>query len=420
MPKRSERYDVVIIGAGIIGLSVAHYLLSAGQSVLIADRKGVAEETSKQNAGALAFSDIFPLASPRILAKAPRWLLDPLGPLAIRPAYALKILPWLIRFGIASRPKTFQANTKVTAGLMKLARQEFHQMMTRVSATSMIRHDGSLEVYESEPEFKASLSLWDARRELGISFEHVQGERLWELQPGLSSQIFSGTYVPEWETVSDPHDVAQAIFQHSSRAGAQLFKDDAVSVAPDHEGACVRFKSGKAILAKKIVIATGAWSRHFATALGDNIPLETERGYNATLPAQAFELKRQIIFGRHGFVATPLAGGIRIGGAVEFGGLELPPNFERSSAMLAKACQLLPNLKSEGGQQWMGFRPSLPDSLPVIGPSRASTCIVYAFGHGHLGLTQSAATGRLVRDFLLSRPSSISLVPFSATRFGLY
>ena len=204
-----------------------------------------------------------------------------------------------------------------------------------------------------------------------------------------------------------------------ARAGAQLFQDDAVSIAPDQEGASVYLKSGKTISAKKVVIATGAWSRHFAAALGDKIPLETERGYNTTLPAQAFELKRQIIFRRHGFVATPLVGGIRIGGAVEFGGLELPPNFKRSSAMLTKACQLLPNLKSEGGQYWMGYRPSLPDSLPVIGPSRALPCVVYAFGHGHLGLTQSAATGRLVRDFLLSRPSPISLVPFRATRFGL-
>lgn len=409
--------DVVVIGAGIIGLSIAHYLVSEGRKVLIVDRKGVALETSQQNAGALGFSDIFPLASPRIMANAVRWLLDPLGPLAIRPSYALHILPWLIRFGSASRSKTFQANTKVIAGLMTLARREFHVMMSKINGSSMIRRDGSLQVYEGETEFQDSLPQWNARSALGISYEHVHGERLQELQPGLSGRIVSATYIPQWETVSDPYDVARAIFQHNKDVGAGFLVDEVASIVPLQEGVLVHFRSGKVISAKHVVVAAGAWSRALATSLGDHIPLDTERGYNTTLPLQAFELKRQIIFGRHGFVATPLANGIRIGGAVEFGGLHLPPNFKRSSAMLAKACQLLPNLKTEGGQQWMGYRPSLPDSLPVIGRSRASRSVIYAFGHGHLGLTQSAATGRLVCDLILSRPSQLPLNPFDPNRF---
>jgi D-amino-acid dehydrogenase len=154
-----------------------------------------------------------------------------------------------------------------------------------------------------------------------------------------------------------------------------------------------------------------------ARSLGDRIPLETERGYNTTLPTTAFDVKRQLIFSGHGFVITPLETGLRIGGAVELGGLDRPPNFARSKAMLEKARRFLPGLDPSGGREWMGFRPSLPDSLPVIGASRLSINVFYAFGHGHLGKTQAAATGRLIRDLVLGQAPPIDLAPFSPQRF---
>ena len=151
--------------------------------------------------------------------------------------------------------------------------------------------------------------------------------------------------------------------------------------------------------------------------MGERIPLETERGYNTTLPGDAFDLRTQITFGGHGFVITRLASGIRVGGAVELGGLDLPPNFRRSEAMLKKAQNFLPGLRATGGVQWMGFRPSLPDSLPAIGKARASSRVIYAFGHGHLGLTQSAGTARLVADLVTGTAPAIDMTPFSPQRF---
>jgi D-amino-acid dehydrogenase len=165
------------------------------------------------------------------------------------------------------------------------------------------------------------------------------------------------------------------------------------------------------------VLAAGAHSHLIARTLGERIPLETERGYNTTLPGDAFDLRLQITFGGHGFVVSRLSSGIRVGGAVELGGLRLPPNFRRSDAMLKKAQAFLPGLDPEGGVQWMGFRPSLPDSLPAIGPSRASPRVIHAFGHGHLGLTQSAGTARLVADLVTAAPPAIDLAPFSPQRF---
>ena len=165
------------------------------------------------------------------------------------------------------------------------------------------------------------------------------------------------------------------------------------------------------------MIAAGAWSHRLARHLGDRIPLETERGYNTTLPVGAFELKRQLVFSRHGFVVTPLEDGIRVGGAVEFAGLERAPNYARSKAMLEKAQRFMPGLNGSGGREWMGYRPSLPDTLPVIGASPGAPNVLYAFGHGHLGLTQSAATGRLIADLVSGQAPAIDLSPFRPDRF---
>ena len=190
-----------------------------------------------------------------------------------------------------------------------------------------------------------------------------------------------------------------------------------VAIRPQADQVEVDLADGRCITARHVVLACGAWSKPLAQSLGDAVPLDTERGYNTTLPLQGFALQRQLYFNDHAFVVTPLSTGIRVGGAVELAGLQLPPNFARADALLAKAAQFLPDLDTRGGTQWMGFRPSLPDSLPVIGHARASRRVVYAFGHGHLGLTQSAGTARLVADVLADRTPPIALDAFSASRF---
>jgi D-amino-acid dehydrogenase len=189
------------------------------------------------------------------------------------------------------------------------------------------------------------------------------------------------------------------------------------ALRPIEEGIEVRAKDGKVRRATQVVVAAGAFSHRIARTIGEKSPLEAERGYNTTLPSDAFNLRTQVTFGGHGFVVTRLSTGIRVGGAVELGGLKLPPNFRRSEAMLEKAQTFLPGLKPEGGVQWMGFRPSLPDSLPAIGRARVTPRVIYAFGHGHLGLTQSAGTARIVADLLTGESPAIDIAPFSPQRF---
>jgi len=409
--------DVVIVGAGIVGLASAYKLVEAGRSVLLVDRKGMAEETSRGNAGAFAFSDIVPLATKDMWRKLPRWLSDPLGPFTVRPEYLAQITPWLMRFWRAGWPDRVDAAIKAQAAMMRLARTEMDALVASAGLGSLVRSDGVLELYESEGELRGAQPEIAAKTREGIEIRTVRGADLAELQPGLDPRFIAATFIPKWQTVSDPYDFALAIGKAAIDRGVTFRKTEVTALRPLGDGVTIEFADGSRLTARKVVVASGAWSRALTAPLGDLIPLDTERGYNTTLPAGAFDLRRQLVFPGHGFVVTPLSTGIRIGGAVELGGLSLPPNFKRSEAMLTKAARFMPGLKTEGGKQWMGFRPSLPDSLPAIGRSRPSPHILYAFGHGHLGLTQSAATGKLIAELVTGATPSINLVPFSPQRF---
>jgi D-amino-acid dehydrogenase len=409
--------DVAIVGAGIIGISAAFKLAEAGRAVVLIDRKGLAEETSRGNAAAFAFSDIIPLANSGVLGKLPRWLSDPLGPLTIRPEYLPQITPWLLRFWRAGWPDRVATSLRAQSAMMRLARREADALVASAGLGHMVRADGVLELYESEAELRAAARADAAKAAEGIELRHVRGAELAELQPGLSPRLVCGTFVPNWQTVSDPYDYALALAAAAMARGARFQTADIRQLRPQDDAVVLECADGSALRAGTVVVAGGAWSKALTAPLGDPVPLETERGYNTTLPPGSFDLRRQLVFGGHGFVATPLSTGIRIGGAVELAGLHLPPNFRRADAMLQKAERLMPGLRTSGGTQWMGFRPSLPDSLPVIGHARRSRRIVYAFGHGHLGLTQSAATGKLVAELVTGAPPSLELAPFSPQRF---
>ena len=408
---------IIVIGAGVIGLSAALMAQARGLSVTVVDREGPAAGASAGNAGAFAFTDILPLASPGILRKAPKWLLDPLGPLTIPPAYALQIAPWLYRFWRACSPRAVAASTSAQTALMDLSKAELEPFLAATGTLGMLRKDGNLQVYESEAEFRAALPGWQVRDAHGIAFRHMVAAEMAELQPGLSPRFMKGTFTPGWFSIADPKDYVLVLAEKFRAQGGMILQAEVTGLQPQDSMVYIQTR-GEALQADHVVLAAGAFSHRIAATIGEKIPLETERGYNTTLPPDAFDLRCQITFGGHGFVVSRLSTGIRVGGAVELGGLSLPPNYKRSKAMLQKAKAFLPGLNTEGGTQWMGFRPSLPDSLPAIGRSKASPLVIHAFGHGHLGLTQSAGTARLVADLLTGAPPpALDLTPFSPQRF---
>lgn len=409
--------EITIIGAGIVGISIGLELARRGQKVRVLDRKGVAGETSAGNAGAFAFQEIEPLATPGIMKKAPKWLMDPLGPLSIPPAYALQIAPWMLRFWRASWADRYQSSMLAQADLMHLSKAAFERQLAQINGAHLIMRDGQLALYESEKEYRSTLPGWTLRQEHGFNAMHLTNpDMIAEHQPGLHKRFTHAVFTPDWLNTVDPKVWTDTLAHALRNLGGRIQIASVRGLVSTDAGVRIDTSDGP-IETPRLIVAAGAWSHHLARHFGDRIPLETERGYNTTLPPGAFDLRTHLTFSGHGFVASKIGGGVRVGGAVELGGLKRPANFKRAKILLQKAQAFLPGLRTEGGTQWMGYRPSLPDSLPVIGSSPNEPRVIYAFGHGHLGLTQSASTAELVADHALGVEPALSLDPFSPTRF---
>lgn len=408
---------VVVIGAGVIGVTTALTLLREGHEVTLVDREGVAAGASQGNAGAFAFSGVIPVATPGVMVKAPQWLFDPLGPLSVPPKYAFKLMPWLLRFLRASLPDQLEPTVAAHGGLMAHSSQALEALVQRYGLEGHLHREGQVDIYDTEASYRASLPHWDLAARHGVQYERLEGREAIEArQKGLAPQFCFGVSTPQWLNVYDPKVWVEALADLFVKAGGQTKICEVRGITIAGENIHVETADG-VLSADRVVLAAGAFSHKLAYTLGDHIPLETERGYNTTLPSGAFELQTFLTFADHGFVVGRSGEGIRVGGAVELGGLALPPNFKRADALLAKAKRFLPDLKTSDGRKWMGFRPSTPDCRPVISASPKTPNVIYAFGHGHLGLTQSVGTAELVADLVAGRRPAIDLAPFRADRF---
>ena len=419
MPARGIFMQVVIVGAGIVGIQSAHALLDCGHAVTLLDPDGLATRTSSGNAGYIAHTDILPLAGPKVWRHLPRWLLDPLGPLSIRPSYALAIAPWMARFLAASTPARIEASTAALIALHGMALPAWERRLGALGlAERHLRRNGYINLFPTASALAANMPAIRRQQSIGIAVEVLADNAAvrW-LEPAFSARAAAAAFYPGGVNVDDPASVCTAVGEAAISRGATLLRHAAARVKPVEGGIEVTLRDGGILRGDSAVIAAGAWSRPLAALLGDRIPLDTERGYNVTLPKGALGLSRPVLFDGLGFVTTPLDSGDRIGGAVEFAGLEAAPNYSRVDAIIQRARPFLPDASFAGGNRWMGFRPSLPDSLPVIDRSGASDRIVYAFGHGHFGLTGAAATGELIAQLLSQQPTAIDLAPFSSQRF---
>ncbi len=407
---------VAVIGAGLVGLASAHALADEGHEVVVIDREGPAAGASRGNAGWIAHTDIDPVATPDMLRRVPGYLLDPLGPLAIRARYLLPVLPWLTRLILASRPEQLKRSVEAVVSISRLAMPAWDALSASLGMGAMIHRRGGIFAYDDARNLATARLKFARQRGFGMNVEEIDGRALRQLEPSLSDAVIGAAYYPDAAHVTDPRVVTEALFA-AARSRGIWFERAAVTSITAGPPVSVVCEGREPVVADAVVLAAGAWSKPLAAALGDNIPLETERGYNVSFPGVA-TITRPVAFDGQGFVVTPLDTGLRVGGAVELAGLKLPPNHARTRALHAKASRMLRDVPAfETGQVWMGHRPSIPDSLPVIGLAKTSARVVYAFGHGHYGLTHSAATGRIVADLLAERTPPIDLAPFSPQRF---
>lgn len=394
---------IAVIGGGVIGCAAAAWLAADGHAVTVYERRAEDRHASAGNAGLLAFPEITPLARPGVLGSVPRWLMDPLGPLALRWRDLPALTPWLLRFLAAARAGQVERSTAALGGLMRGALEDHHELARRAGLSSHLRQTGAMDVYDSEASFRAALPEWELRRRLGgHDFEPLSPGEARALVPDLAGNFARAVLCRAYWMVDSPLAV---LLDLRRSLGERLVAGAVAAVEPGPDGVSVRLADGTARAFDGVVVAAGVWSREIVRGLGLRVTLETERGYNTTIPDPPVRLPMPVVFADHGFVASPLADGLRIGGAVELAAVDAPPNYARARALRQKARRYLPAIPETGGIEWMGRRPSTPDSLPVIGPHPRDRRIVFAFGHGHLGLTLSATTARLAAGLISGTPA---------------
>ena len=407
-----------VIGAGVIGVCSALQLQKAGWAVTIYDPQGVAEGASFGNISVIATEGVIPVATPGILGQVPKMLLDPLGPLAIRWGYLPQLTGWLARFVWHSRPGEVERIAGALAALVGGVDRSWRDLMGEAGLQQMLRQQGWLTVYRKQSDLDAEAGMIALRRKLGVPLEILNAEELRQLEPALSRDIQCGLFFPEVSHVIQNKDLVVRLADHFRSQGGdikELGVDDIL--VQDDRVTGVRLDNGETEACDALVLAAGAWSKGFAKKLGARLPLDTERGYHITIPDPGVEISRPVYDADGGFVANHLANGLRIGGTVELGGIKAPPNWKRAEVLKERGRRLFPDLKTEGASRWMGFRPSMPDSLPVISKAPGAENAVLAFGHGHMGLTFGARTGELVADLIEGRDSGIDMTPYRADRF---
>jgi glycine/D-amino acid oxidase-like deaminating enzyme len=418
----TDRKSVGVVGAGIVGVCAALALQRRGHDVTVIDPELPGNGASFGNAGCLNASSIVPMSMPGIIKNVPSWLFDPLGPLSIRWRYLPRAVPWLIKFLQAGQPQEVVKQARAMRSLLKDTVPLMTSLAREAGAHQLIRKEGHLYVYRSGQAFANDKGGWELRRANGVDTRILDAAELHDFDPNLSACFTQGVLVEENGHTTDPHRLTSTLFDRILANGGKYIRSRAIGLTVD--GGLLRSiatTSGDLVV-DAAVITAGAHSKPFTGLLGNEVPLDTERGYHIVIktPAAAPRIPTTDAEGK--FIATPMDGGLRISGTVELAGLEAPPNWDRAHALFKHARNLLPGLGSHNSDSrystWMGFRPSMPDSLPVIGPSRRARNVIYAFGHGHVGMTGAPKTAEVVSQLISGEKPSIDITPFSADRFN--
>jgi D-amino-acid dehydrogenase len=408
--------SVGVIGGGVIGAAIAAWLIAEGHEVTLFERAPDDRPASAGNAGLLALPEILPVNRPGVIASLPRWLIDPLGPLALRLRDLPALTPWLLGFLAAARPHRVAANTAALAFLMKTALADHQELARRARLSSTMRRTGALHLVDGERGLRTALGEWAERARHGVEVCRLSAAEARERVPALRGPFREAFFAPDYWTVSSPAQILKGL-RTCVRTMAAFEGGAVIGVIPEPAGVLLTLAGQPPRRFDRVVISGGVWSRDLVRKLGLKVTLETERGYNTTFAAPPFDLPMPVFFADHGFVASPLDDGLRVGGAVELAAVDAPPNFARAAAMRKKMRRYFPDLPETGGTEWMGRRPSTPDSLPVIGANPRDRRIVFAFGHGHLGLTLSAVTARHVAALIGERAPDQRLASFGIERF---
>ena len=415
----SDQLPYLVIGGGFVGLCCAIHLRRAGQKVVLVDPGDMKRAASYGNSGQFAIGEVIPLSVPGVLFRVPRWLLDPLGPLSIRWRNLPELTPWLLKFLKASRHKRMEEVAAALTQLCELIHFDYEPLIKAAGAEDTITHTECIRLFVTREEYEEEMRKYgDLLRKGGGVFELLDADALHAEEPEIDRQFTFGIIMKGRTFVSNLPKLLTAFAALLQREGGTMVKGEVVDFERNGKRVeTVRLADGQRIAVRGVVVAAGAWSRTLCRRLGDSVPLEAERGYHVMLPNSGVKLRRSLTIPSRGFGIVPMQAGLCIAGTVELARLGAPPNYARADRLVEKARAIFPHLETEGATQWMGNRPAMPDSIPVIDRAGKVENAFYAFGHGHRGMSFAATTGRLIAGLVTNQKINFDLRPYSLNRF---
>lgn len=407
----------VVVGAGVVGAAVAHAMQKRGRHVVLVDRDKPGMGASFGNMASIAVSEFMAVARPSVWRQLPGWMLNPEGPVRISPKYAPKLTPWMMRFFMASAPSKVRKIEAMGAALCGRALADTELLLNEIGLADHLSRTGCLSLYASEREFDDDREKIEMLDRFGVEYDVLGHNALQDLEPEISNKITKTILFPNNRTVKDPVKIVQRLVEILVANGGECLQAEVTGFDHSSAGTGLRFSNGDILNADEIILCAGAYSARLSRLLDEPIPLETERGYSTQIMAPGISLGHSIIWPAKAFMVSPTAGGIRVGGTVEMAGLDASPNYDRAKITVKCAKEALPNLKIQETTEWMGHRPALPDTIPILSASAKTKGVFYATGHGHLGLTNAATTAHLMGQLIAGEPPDIDLTPYRVNRF---
>ena len=409
---------VTVVGAGIVGVSSALWLQKAGFDVTIVEAGEVGEGASFGNAGNISPGAVVPYLIPGVLREAPGWLLKPDGPLAVRPGYFLKVLPWLRAAAAASTREEALKTSRAMHALHRGTFEAYDALTRNTEAAALIERSGQLYV-SSKPDGALGSAIARSMREAaGVRTIVLSEGDIRDAEPALAPIFKSGVLLPDNGRCKNPHQLVRVLAAEAQRNGATILRGQVMGFATN--GALIQgiVVNGRVQAAERVVIAAGAASAALAAELGTKLPLEAERGYHITIAEAGVFPRIPVTNSDAKFVASPMDMGLRLAGTAEFAGIDSEPNWRRAKLLEEQAKRMFPGVKLEKVTRWAGNRPSLPDGLPVLGAAPRYANAFFAFGNSHFGMTAGPVMGKLVAELVSGAKPSIDIEPFRPARFG--
>ena len=412
--------SVGIIGSGIQGVCIGLQLLKKGIPVTLFDkndpRNSKSTPASYGNAGHFSPYAVLQFNRPDILYDVPKMLFSSKGPLALKWNYIPKMIPWFIKYLKNCNKKSMLHTAKYMHQILNLSLDSYEEIFREIDTSNLIERKGIIYVYTNKNLKSRRLEI-KVRDDLGVEQKHLTKNEVLDLEPNLNPVFDAGIYYENSMHAKDPFGILKKIFELYLSKGGKFIKENVNSIKQINDQETTIKTENKEYKFEKTVVASGAFSKKLTDQLGENIPLDTERGYHVHFENMDNLISRPVIFLDRGFGMTPMNQGLRAVGTVELGGLNNPPSKKRIKYIVNCAKELLPQL-NEHSDEWLGFRPTLPDFLPIIGPSLNNKNIVYAFGHHHLGWTLGAITGKIVSGIVAEEKTNLDLSPYSSSRFN--